>query len=243
MEDSAAESARSRLHYGAGLDESVSPAEFVIEAITERVEAKKQLFHDLDGIASESCVLATNSSFIPSSQLAEGALHPERVCNMHFFSPVPVMKLVEVVRGPHTAEWAAAKAIDLALALGKSPLLLTRETTGFIVNRVMMAIEREAFKLVEEGIASPLEVDMAVESGLNHPMGPFRLADLVGVDLVRDVLTGAIDESQPAGTEASVSAVPEFLEEMFRAGHLGRRTGVGFYQYEVPKGTSAVRGR
>lgn len=126
---------------------------------------------------------------------------------------------------------AAAKAMDLAVTLGKTPLLLRKECHGFVVNRVMMAIEREAFRLVEEGIASPSEIDTAIKCGLNHPMGPFRLADLIGLDLLFDALRDGGGQSHGDNTEPRAGKVPEFIEEMYHAGRLGRRTGAGFYDY------------
>jgi len=128
------------------------------------------------------------------------------------------MKLAEVVQGPHTSERTVERALEMARALGKTPVLLQKECHGFIVNRIMLAAEREAFRILEEGVASPEQIDVAVEAGLNHPMGPFRLADFVGLDLFHEVLR-------------ETGQVPAVIEEMCDAGRLGRRSGVGFYRY------------
>jgi 3-hydroxybutyryl-CoA dehydrogenase len=222
----AADAALRRLHYTPSLVEAVSYAEFVIEAVKEDLELKRAVFAKLGERACPSCVLASNSSFIVSSSLATVTRRPERVCNMHFFNPVPVMKLVEVIQGPHTSDETTRRTIELARALGKTPVLLKKECYGFVVNRIMLALEREAFRLVEEGVATPEDIDVAVESGLGHPMGPFRLADLIGVDLFYDVL---LERAEEAG--GGIEDLPRFIREMYESGKLGQRTGSGFYEY------------
>src|SRR5699024_8846910 len=164
-------------------DTAVKNSSFVIEAIIEDLGTKQQLFAELDKIAAPETILASNSSSIVSSKLADGLKHPERVCNVHFFNPVLQMTLVEVVGGEHTAQTTVDRAMELAKALGKTPLHIAKEIFGFIVNRILMAIGSEALHLYEEGYASIEDIDSATKVGLRHPMGPFTLMDLVGVDI------------------------------------------------------------
>jgi 3-hydroxybutyryl-CoA dehydrogenase len=227
----AADAARQRLHYTTSIEEAVRLSGFVIETIVEQLQAKRTLFAELDRIAGPNCVLSSNSSFIPSSLMAEVTSRPERVCNLHFFNPILVMKLAEVVKGRHTSDWTVQQATDLALALGKTPVLLKKECHGFIVNRVMMTMIREVLAIVNEGVASPHDVDIAIEAGLNHPMGPFRLMDLIGVDLVYEALADLDEQAEHAGAVKTDSAIPGLIREMYQSGKLGRRTGSGFYDY------------
>lgn len=208
-------------------DGSVQDSSFVIEAIVEDLEIKQQVFAELDVIAGPDTVLASNSSSIVSSQLAAGLKHPERVCNMHFFNPVLQMPLVEVVGGDHTAEETRDRALELSKALGKSPVVVEKEIFGFIVNRILMAIVGEALHLYEGGYASIEDIDTAVKEGLSHPMGPFALMDLVGVDInlgIQALAAQAVEDDL-------VQDVSPTLSSMVEQGKLGRKTGQGFYNY------------
>ena len=207
-------------------NQALEGAGFVIEAVVERLDTKRALFADIDRIVDPSVILATNSSTIGISQIASDLAHAERCINMHFFHPVLVMKLVEVMRGPRTSDQTVGLTMELSRRIGKEPVLINREVYGLLVNRVLGAIKREAFWLAEEGYASPHDIDRAVKLGLNHPMGPFELSDFSGLDVF---YYAALQRFQETGDEQY--RPPRILREKVEAGELGRKTGKGFYQY------------
>ncbi len=226
LTEEAARQARANLTFTPGLEEAASDADFVIEAIIENLEAKRRLFARLDEICPAHAILATNSSFIVSSRIADVTRRPEKVCNMHFFNPALVMKLVEVVKGPHVADETAAVTVEVAKRMGKVPVVLKKEIYGFLVNRILAAINAEALYLYDMGIASYEDIDNAVVLALGHPMGPFRLMDLTGIDLAYHI---GMERYRETGNPADRPS-PVVVEKYVR-GEWGRKTGKGFYEY------------
>ena len=227
LSEADAAAARGRVIMITDLGGAVQDADFVIEAVFEDLEVKRSTFEDLDRLAPETAVLASNSSTIGISKLAGATRRPERCLNMHFFFPVLVMDLVEIVRGPQTSDEAVNKAIDLAQMMGRTPVLLNKEIDGFIVNRILHAATQEAYRLLDAGVASFQDIDTAVEKGLNWPMGPFRLGDFSGLD----VTYHARLQMYRATGDERYRPSPQ-LEAKVREGKLGRKTSEGWYRYE-----------
>lgn len=224
----AVEAGFQNLEFTTDRDRVVRESSIVIEAIVEDLDIKRQLFTQLDAVAPEHTILASNSSSIVSSKLAEGLRFPARVCNVHFFNPVIQMSLVEIVGGEHTAPEITQRATDFAKAIGKTPVVVEKEIFGFIVNRVLVAIFGEALHLYEQGYASLEDIDVAIKEGLGHPMGPFALMDLVGLDVNLGIQTLAAQE----GDDHLVKEVSPTLSKLVEDGKLGRKSGQGFYSYK-----------
>jgi len=222
-----ADMALSKLKFTLSLEEAAGNADYVIEAAVEKMDVKRKLFADLDRIAPPHAILATNSSFIVSSKVADATKRPDKVCNMHFFNPALVMKLVEVVQGPHTSTETAQVTMDLCAKMGKTAVLLKKEIYGFLVNRILGALHQEAVFLVDMGIATPEEIDIAVVNALGHPMGPFRLMDLTGIDLSYYVGMERYQETRDPKDKPSPLIVEKFVKKEW-----GKKTGKGFYSYE-----------
>ena len=199
-------------------------ADFVIEAVIEEFEAKRKVFESLGRHAKKGAILASNSSTIAISRLADFTGRPEQCCNMHFFHPVTVMQLCEVVRGPKTSDATAATAMEFVRSIDRTPVLLQKEIWGFIVNRILFAASEEAMRLLEGGYASAEDIDIAVQKGLNWPMGPFHLLDFSGLD----IFYGAMKDRHRQGEGDDA---PEMLRKLVENGHLGRKTGKGFFEY------------
>lgn len=203
--------------------EALGEADFVIEAIFEDLALKKELFGALDRICRPGVVLASNTSSMSITEIAAVTGRPEQVVGMHFFNPAQVMRLVEVIEGYQSGEAAVAAAMELATRMGKTPIRVRRDSPGFVVNRILMPMMAEAIKVVEEGLATPEEVDTAITLGLNHPMGPFTLLDFTGVDVCYNVMEYFYREfRQPQ------YAPPQLMKQMIRAGRFGRKAGKGF---------------
>jgi 3-hydroxybutyryl-CoA dehydrogenase len=192
----------------------------------EKLGPKRELFAALDGAAPEHTILATNSSTIPISKLADATRRPDRCCNTHFFHPVLVMELCEVVQGPQTSDETVATTMALIERIGRVPVLIEKEIDGFIVNRILHAASQEAMRLYEGGYADFASIDLAVEKGLNWPMGPFKLADFSGIDITYNARR---EKYEASGDEREKP--PDFLGRMAEEGRLGRKTGRGFYDY------------
>lgn len=228
MTDEEAKAVKTRLHFTADLEKAARNADLVIEAIVEILEVKRELFKRLDSICPPHCILATNSSYIVSSNIADATTRPDKVLNVHFFNPVLVMKLVEVVRGSHVSEETVKIVFDVCNRLNKTPVLIKKEIYGFVVNRIFSAITKEACYLLDQDVASIEDIDLAVKNGLGHPMGPFALLDLTGIDLEYNVLMAKYQNSGDVADKPSPTVV-----EHYARGEFGRKTGKGFYTYKT----------
>jgi 3-hydroxybutyryl-CoA dehydrogenase len=199
--------------------------DFVVEAVIEDLQLKKSVFKELDSLCRPEVILSSNTSSMSITEIAAATSRPDKVCGMHFFNPVPLMRLVEIIRGYETSGQTMATATDLAKKMGKVTVEVKKDSPGFIVNRIMIPHMIEAIKIVEEGIASIQDVDTAVKNGLNYPMGPFELMDLTGIDIAYFVTEYFHKELNKELKWVS----PGLLKTMIRAGRLGKKTGGGWY--------------
>ncbi|MCF8565228.1 3-hydroxyacyl-CoA dehydrogenase family protein [Alicyclobacillus tolerans] len=221
------DAAFSNLSFEQDLEAALADADFVIEAVVEKLDVKRDVFAALDRVAPAHAILATNSSTIVSSKVADATQRPDKVCNMHFFNPALVMQLVEVVRNESTSQDTVDTAVELARKMGKVPITLQKEISGFVANRILAALMDEAVNLYEQGIASFEDIDVAVTKGLNHPIGPFALMDLTGIDVNYLVRMQRYQESGDEKDKPKASVAKKYEQ-----GELGRKTGKGWYSYE-----------
>ena len=205
--------------------ESARDASLIIEAATENVALKYRIFTDLDAIANPAAILATNTSSISITEIAAKTGRPDRVVGMHFMNPVPVMKLVEIIRGLATSDETTAKVVELSRALGKTPVEVA-DYPGFVANRILMPMINEAVYCVMEGVGTPEAIDTVMQLGMNHPMGPLTLADFIGLDTCVAIL-----EVMHQGLGDPKYRPCPLLRKYVAAGWLGRKTGRGFYKY------------
>ena len=224
MSEETAEKIRSNLHFTLDLS-TASDADLVLEAAPEKVDVKKELFTQLEGIVREDCILATNTSTIPITAIAAFVKTPERVIGMHFFNPATVMKLVEVIRAEQTSDEVFKAVYALAADIGKDPVEVN-DAPGFVVNKILIPMINEAIDLVYTGVASPEDIDKAMQLGANHPMGPLALGDLVGLDVCLSIMDTLFAETHDPKYRASL-----LLRKMVNSGRLGRKSGRGFYNY------------
>jgi len=205
--------------------DDLKDVDFVVEAVIEDLDLKKSVFKELDELCKPDVILASNTSSMSITEIAASTARPDKVCGMHFFNPVPIMRLVEVIRGYSTSDETIVTTTELAQKMGKTTVEVKKDSPGFIVNRIMIPHMIEAIKIVEEGIASIEDVDKAVKNGLNYPMGPFELMDLTGIDIAYFVTQYFFNELN----KENKWVAPNLLKTMVRAGKFGKKAGGGWY--------------
>ena len=209
--------------------EDAADADLVIEAIYENMEAKRDIFSQLDVICKDETIFASNTSALSITEMAAGFKHAGNFCGMHFFNPTPVMKLVEIILGFLTTDETKERVLDIAKKIGKEPVTI-KEAPGFIVNRILMPMLNEACEILREGIASAEDIDKAMRLGASHSMGPLATADLVGNDITLHIMETLLEETGDPKYRPSI-----LLKQMVRANQLGRKTGKGFFEYPENK--------
>jgi 3-hydroxybutyryl-CoA dehydrogenase len=214
-----------KIHGTVDLRDALEGAQVVIEAVFEKMEVKREIYAEMDRLASPEVVFASNTSSLSITEMANVTKRADRVVGMHFFNPAPVMKLVEVIRGSETSDATVALARGLCVRLGKEAVEV-KESPGFVVNRLLVPMMNEAFNLLMEGVASPEDIDKAMKLGTNMPMGPFELADYTGIDIGLDVMEVLFRETGDPKFRPS-----PLLRKYVRAGRLGKKTGRGVYDY------------
>ncbi|MFI2185965.1 3-hydroxyacyl-CoA dehydrogenase family protein [Streptomyces sioyaensis] len=206
--------------------EAAAEADIVVEAVFERIDVKREIFQTLDKVVKDEAVLASNTSAIPITKIAAATSRPERVVGTHFFSPVPMMQLCELVRGYKTSDETLATARQFAESVGKTCVVVNRDVAGFVTTRLISALVVEAAKLYESGVASAEDIDTACKLGFGHAMGPLATADLTGIDILLHATDNIYTESQD-----EKFAPPEIMRRMVDAGDIGRKSGQGFYEH------------
>ncbi|MET3317058.1 3-hydroxyacyl-CoA dehydrogenase family protein [Peribacillus butanolivorans] len=216
----------SRLQYTTNLEKAASRADLIIEAIVEKLDVKQEVFAKLEELAPAETIFATNSSTIVNSLLSGVTNRPDKFINMHFFFPPLVMDCVEVVMSDQTSEETAKLAMEVTQKMNRTGILLRKEISGFVANRILGALQREALFLYEEGIVDYKDIDLICRKALSHPIGPFELMDLSGIDVSYFVMKQQYDETGNPEDKPNVC-----IEEKVKQGHLGRKTGKGWYDY------------
>ncbi|MGI6462957.1 MAG: 3-hydroxyacyl-CoA dehydrogenase family protein [Candidatus Scatomorpha sp.] len=220
-----ASAAKALFYATSDFEAAVKGVDCVIEAVSELEEVKRKTFQQISDAVDESVLIATNSSFMLSSMFVDCVRNPSRLANMHFYNPALVLKFVEVVKGPHTSDETARAMYDFCKRTGKEPILMKKEIPGFAANYILRGLQQKARELVEGGYCSYEDVDKACELGLNHPMGPFRLNDLTGIDISFDIMN---EQYQESGIKPPCY---DLYKSMVEQGKLGRKTKQGFYDY------------
>ncbi|HEU4643084.1 MAG TPA: 3-hydroxyacyl-CoA dehydrogenase family protein [Gemmatimonadaceae bacterium] len=222
----AREAALSRIELAAAADEAACDAAIVIEAVPERVDLKQRIFAAIESAVHADAMLASNTSSLSITEIAGVLRHRERMIGLHFFNPVPAMALLEIVRGEETSDATVERARAFAALLGKVPIVV-RDSPGFATSRLGVVLGLEAIRMLEQGVASAEDIDRALELGYNHPVGPLRLTDLVGLDVRL-----AIAEHLHATLGGDTYRPPALLRDKVRRGELGKKSGQGFYHWE-----------
>ncbi|MEU0599067.1 3-hydroxyacyl-CoA dehydrogenase family protein [Streptomyces sp. NPDC006393] len=225
LEAAEAEAALARITTTTDLD-AAADADIVVEAVFEKLDIKHEIFRTLDKLVRDDAVLASNTSAIPITKIAAVTERPERVVGVHFFSPVPMMRLVELVRGYKTSDETLATAREFAESVGKTCIVVNRDVAGFVTTRLISALVVEAAKLYESGVATAEDIDLACKLGFGHAMGPLATADLTGVDILLHATSNIYTETQD-----EKFAPPELMRRMVDAGDIGRKSGQGFYKH------------
>jgi 3-hydroxybutyryl-CoA dehydrogenase len=225
LEQPAAEAALGRITTTTDL-EAAATADLVVEAVFETIEIKHEVFRELDRICADGAVLASNTSAIPITSIAAVTERPESVVGTHFFSPVPLMRLCELVRGYKTSDATLQTAREFAEGVGKTVVVVNRDVAGFVTTRLISALAMEAIRLLESGVASAEDIDTACRLGFGHAMGPLETSDMTGVDIMLNATSNIY-----ADTQCETFAPPELLRRMVAAGDIGRKAGRGFYPY------------
>ncbi|MFE4910910.1 3-hydroxyacyl-CoA dehydrogenase family protein [Streptomyces sp. NPDC056652] len=225
LEEADADAALARITTTTDLD-AVADADIVVEAVFEKLDVKHEIFRTLDKLVRDDAVLASNTSAIPITKIAAVTGRPESVVGTHFFSPVPMMRLCELVRGYKTSDEILAAAREFAESVGKTCVVVNRDVAGFVTTRLISALVVEAAKLYESGVASAEDIDIACKLGFGHAMGPLATADLTGVDILLHAADNIYTESQD-----EKFAPPELMRRMVDAGDIGRKSGQGFYKH------------
>jgi 3-hydroxybutyryl-CoA dehydrogenase len=215
-----------RIHPTLDLKEAVQNADLVIEAVTENPTLKKSVLAEADKYAPPRTIIASNTSSVSITEIGAATKRPEKVCGMHFFNPPQLMALIEIVRGLKTSDETVSTIREISLKLGKEPVVVKKDTPGFIVNRILVPALNEAVFLVAEGVADPQDIDKACEIGLNWPMGPLKLLDYMGIDTTLFITDVMMNETGDPKFRPS-----NLLKQMVRANLLGRKTGRGFYDW------------
>lgn len=220
------DAALARLKRATTVADCVEGADIVIEAVPEKIDLKKSLFAQLERLVGDATLLASNTSSLSITEIAASLKSPHRVLGLHFFNPVAVMRLVEIVRGERTADGAVEASRQFALSLGKTAIVV-KDSPGFATSRLGVVLGLEAMRMVEQGVASTEDIDRAMELGYNHPVGPLKLSDIVGLD-VRLAIAEHLYETLKDDTYRP----PTLLRQLVRDGHLGKKTGQGFYRWD-----------
>jgi 3-hydroxybutyryl-CoA dehydrogenase len=207
-----------------------SDADIVVEAVFENLDVKKDVFGQLDKACPEHTILASNTSAIPITAIASATKRPDKVVGTHFFSPVPLMRLCEIIRGLETSQETMKTAEAWAQSVGKQTVIVRKDHAGFISNRLYIPMSNEAIRMLEAGVASPEDIDKAMKLGYNLPMGPLELADAIGLDVISGASTAIYED-----TKDPKYFTPPLLRRMIASGNLGRKTGKGFYDYSSGK--------
>ena len=221
-----AEAILSRLTYTSDIQKAADNTDIVMEAVADIVAIKKKVLAQIDELTPDRCIYASNSSYIVSSRFADAVKDPSKVLNVHFFNPALVMKIVEIVKGPHVSQETFDTAFRFVESIGKTPVKVEKEIYGFVVNRCFQALTREACYLVDMGIATPEEIDKAVKGALGHAMGPLETLDMTGIDLEYNVY---MEKFHTSGDKADLPAA--CLADHYARGEYGRKSGKGFYDY------------